>query len=169
MNTRIVRNRLFIAPAVVVLAAAGVLWGAGWHQSAKAQSGDVSLRLVSRSILGIVPGQKVGVSVANASDPLLVGASLTFAYKVFDQNGRTLFESERTQVPPGHFRGQDLLIGGLDVDGEPGTGRVQMMVQITVDVPSGIEESDVIGSVEIIDEETGQTGTIGWIKVSPDA
>jgi hypothetical protein len=167
MNSRITRNRLFIAPAGVVLAAIGVLWGAGWLQPAKAQTGEGSVRFVSYACIGIVYGQKLRFSVGNAAEP--TRTPVVWTYLVTNPGSGPVFESERIPVPSGEFRSRDITYTGLDVAGEPETGRVQMMVQITVDVPSGIDESDVIGSLEIIDEETGQTGYVGWIKLSPDA
>ena len=39
----------------------------------------------------------------------------------------------------GEFRGSDISYSGLEVAGEPGTGRVQMMVKLVVELPTGID------------------------------
>jgi hypothetical protein len=60
----------------------------------------------------------------------------------------------------------------LEVASEPGRGRVQTMVKLVVELPTGIDPSHAIGSLELIDEETGGTVAIIWpqrsaVKIEP--
>jgi hypothetical protein len=162
MKTRNTITKLItITMAVTGLAATGLLCRAGWLQPVEASGRDGSVRFVSYTGIGIVPRQKVRISVGNtANSP---GSTVTWTYKVTNTGGVPLYESERIPVPSGEFRSSDISYSGLEVAGEPGTGRVQLMVKLVVELPTGIDPSHAIGSLELIDEETG--GTVASIKI----
>ena len=75
------------------------------------------------------------ISVANTANS--IGETVQWTYKVSNSGGVPLYESERIPVPAGGFAGRDVLIGGLGADGEPRTVRVQMLVKIVIEAPSG--------------------------------
>ena len=147
-----------LALVLVVLATVTHQMSAGWLREpiAHAQFGDGSVVFISDSLNGLIPGQAARISVANLAHPRL-GGSLFFQCKVFDSNAVLLFESPRTEVAPGTFRFQDISRRDLNVDGEPGTGRVQTFMRIRVFLPRNIDISEVVLGGEILDELTGQT------------
>jgi hypothetical protein len=145
-----------ITIAVAMLAAAGLLCGAGWLQPVEAQGGDGSVRFVSYTPIGIAHGQRVRLSVGNTEE----SATNRFVYMYYtttSPSGVPLYESERIQVPAGGFSFSDVSREDLNTEGEPRTGRVQMMVRVEIEAPSGSKPSDVIVSVETIEEATGRS------------
>lgn len=157
MNNRIIFRSYVIGLAVVALSAASFQLGTGWLQlpKARAQLQDGSVKFVSNSISGIVPGQAARISVAHLAQPRSM-EPLYFQARGFDQNGALLFQSDRMEVPAGEFRYEDIFRRDLNVDGEPGTGRVQMSTAIFVFFPHG-RKSDVLITGEVLDEQTGET------------
>jgi hypothetical protein len=144
-----------ITMAVAALAAAGLLYGAGWLQPVEAQSGDGSARFVSYASVGIVPGEKVRLTVGNNAET--PGSTVTWTYKVTNTGGDPLYESEGIQVSPGWFRYSEVSRGVLNTEGEPGTGRAEVMVTVAIEAPAGSNPEDLAVSTEVIKEETGAT------------
>ena len=142
--------------AVAALAAAGLLCGAGWLQPVEAQSGDGSVKFVSYASVGIVHGQKVRLSVANTAESAGT-LSLSFQYYLaHGSNSSTsvpFYESEWIKVPRGEFRSSGVSRGDLNTEGEPGTGRAQMMVKVTMIAPAGSKPEHFPGSLEVIEDE----------------
>ena len=60
----------------------------------------------------------------------------------------------------GEFRFSDVSRRQLNTEGEPGTGRAQVMVTVTLRVPAGSNPEDLAGSLEVINEETDATVNI---------
>jgi hypothetical protein len=102
----------------------------------------------------MLPSQKLRISVGNAAGS---PNRLIYVYSGMDPGGDPLFESERIEVPSGEFRSSDISYSALAAAGEPGTGRVQMMVKLVVELPAGLDPSAAICWLELIDEETGAT------------
>src|SRR5215510_11110044 len=117
MKTRNTITKLTITMAVAALAAAGLLCAAGWLPPVEAQSGDGSVKFVSYASIGIVPGEKVRLSVANNIAKLDPGP-ITWTYKVTNTGSTPLYESERIQVPSGEFRSSDVSRRDLKTEGE---------------------------------------------------
>jgi hypothetical protein len=162
MQTRSRITKLIVITMAVAALAASLLCQPGWLKPVEAQSGDGSVRFVSYTCIGIVPRQKLRISVANPEESA-TNRFVYMYYTVSNPSGDHLYESERIPVPSGEFRSSDISYTGLEVAGEPGRGRVQMMVKLVVELPTGIDPSHAIGSLELIDEETG--GTVAIIKV----
>ena len=62
-------------------------------------------------------------------------------------------------MPPGEFRFSDVSRRDLNTEGEPGTGRAQVIVRVTIITPEGSNPEDFPGSLELINEATGATAS----------
>ena len=161
MKTRNTITKLVITMAVAALAAAGLLCSAGWPPPVAAQTGDDTVRFVSYAAIGIIPGEKIRLSMGNnaasTGNPNLTAATGWFRYSLTDPSGVTLYESERIQVPSGEFRISDVSRRDLKTEGEPDTGRAELMFRTTIEAPAGSNPEDFPVSAEVINEETGAT------------
>ena len=157
MKTRnTIKKLITITMAVAALAAAGLLCGAGWLQPVEAQSSDGSVRFVSYTSIGIVHGQRVRLSVGNTEKSrgtLMLSFSFYLAHGSNSSSGVPLYESEWIQVPPGEFRYSDVWREDLKTEGEPGTGRAQVIVRTTIIAPAGSDPEEFPGSLEVIADE----------------
>lgn len=157
MKTRNTITRvLTMTLAVAALAAAGLLGGAGWLQPVEAQSSAEGLNFVTYASIGIVHGQRVRVSVGNAAES---GGTLTLSfsyYMAYDSNSWSsvpFYESEWIRIPQGEFRFSEVSRGDLNTEGEPETGRAQVMVKVTMMAPAGSNREDFPSSLEVIKDE----------------
>lgn len=149
-NNRITSNRYVMALVVVALAATGILLAAGWLQPVAA-NGDGSVRMVS---VGVSPGQTIRLTIRSVDDPL------SYSSATYDRIGNLIHATPPTRVPPREFRYSDISRRDLHVEGEPGTGRIQVLVKLVIELPPGTEPSDIKTSMEIINEETGATTVV---------
>ena len=139
MKTRNTITKL-ITMTFAALVAADLLCGGGLLQPVKAQTGDESVKFVSYASIGIVHGQKVRLSVANNEES---GGTLSLSFSFYLAHGSNasssvpLYESEWIKVPQREFRFSDVSRKDLNTEGEPETGRVQMMVRVTIIAPAG--------------------------------
>ena len=155
MKTRnTIKKLIAITMAVAAIGFIGSSLAAGRAGAAGLSDPDMYIKFASRPV-GIIPGQSLRISVGNNAEPL--GSPIVWTYEVRNTGGVPLYESERIQVPPEEFRFSDVTREDLNTEGEPETGRVQMMVRVEIKAPSGSKPSDVIVSVEIIEEATGRT------------
>jgi hypothetical protein len=158
MKKNLNHNRYIIGLALVALAAASILS----ESKAVSASVDGSVRFVSYASIGIVPEQKLRISVGNPANPRTAGRQLTFEVAVYGGlcpgpcAGEATIKMLRTGTG-GAVAPCDVLYSELGVEGEPGTRRVQMWVQILIEAPSGSEPRDIPVSLEIINERTGAT------------
>jgi hypothetical protein len=170
MKTRKTSTKLIIITMVVAaLAVAGFLREAGWLQPVEAQTGDGSVRFVSYASFGIVPGEKVRLSVANTAESAGT-LSLSFQYYLAhgsnSSNSVPLYESEWIQVARGEFSVSDVSRRDLNTEGEPRTGRAEVLVRVTIKAPVGSNSKDSPVSLEVVKEDTGATsGDIGVHEV----
>lgn len=164
MKTRNTLTKLItITMAVAALAAAGLLSGTAWLQPVEAQS-DKDLHITSASYdehisyasIGIVPGERVRVSVANTAES---AGNLTLSFQYYLAHGSNastsvpFYESELIQVPPGQFRSSGVSRADLNTEGEPETGRAQIMVKVTMIAPAGSNPDDFPGSLEVFADD----------------
>lgn len=135
-----------MAVAVAALAAADV----------KAQVGDGSVKFVSYASIGIVPGQKVRVSMSNPEEST-GNATLSFSFYLAHQTNSSsstpLYKSEVIKVPPKEFRFSDVTREDLNTEGEPETRRAEVRVEVTIVAPAGNNPEDFPCSLEIIKDE----------------
>jgi hypothetical protein len=141
--------------ALTLSVAALVAGGPGLLQPAKAQIGDGSVRFVSYASIGIVSGEKVRLSVANTEKS---GGAISYRVSYYLAHGTNastsvpLYQSEWIQVPPGEFRFADISRKDLKTEGEQ-TSRAQLLVGVTMIVPTGSDPEDFPWSLEVIDDE----------------
>lgn len=163
MNTRNTLTK-FIAITLtgVALLAAALFVGDGLLPPVAAQTGDGSVKFVRYTSLGIVPGEKIRLSVAN--DETSSGTPLTYRVSYYLAHGTNastsvpLYESELIHVPSGEFRFADVSRKDLRTEGEPLTGRAQLLVGVTMMIPTGSSPEDFPVSVEVLKDEV-QDGT----------
>ena len=152
------RNTITKLIALTLMVVAGLLNGSGLLQPVKAQTGDESVRFVSYASTGIVHGEKIRLSVANTGES---GGTVSFSlsFYIADSSGVPLYESEWIKVPSGEFRSSDVSREDLKTEGEPETGRAQVIVRVNVIAPAGSNEDDFPASLEIIQDQvqTGET------------
>lgn len=153
--------KLAITMAMAALAAAGLLCSAVWLQPVEAQSGDGSVKFISYAAIGIVPGEKIRITVGNSasssSNPNLASATGWFRYSLTDPLGVILYQSEPIKVASGEFRSSDVFRRDLKTEGEPETGRAEVMLRATIEAWDGSNPDDFRISTEVIKEETGAT------------
>jgi hypothetical protein len=166
MKTRITIKKLVaITMAVAVIAVIGSSLAAG--RAGAAGRSDINDTYVFRSIIGITSEQSLRVSVGNTAISSTQG---WFRYSTTSPSGEPLYESEWMYVPVRGLRFSDVSRRALNTEGEPVTGRAQVMVTVTLQVPAGSNPEDIIGSLELVDNLTGGTilsyrrGYIGWVK-----
>jgi hypothetical protein len=94
--------------------------------------------------------------VANTAEPA-GNLSLSFSFYLAHASNSSsivpVYESESIQVPPGEFRFSDLSREDLKTEGEPGTGRAQVMARVTITAPAGSNPEDYPVSLEVIEDE----------------
>ena len=169
MKTRSRFTKLIaITMAVAAIAVIGSSWMAG--RAGAASRSDINDTYVFRSVIGIIPGERIRVSVGTSANSPTTG---WFRYSTTNPSGVPLYESDWKYVPVRRFSFSDVSREDLNTEGEPVTGRAQVMVTVTARVPAGSDPADLIGSLEVVEERSGkttyQTGSVGWVKVSPDA
>ena len=142
-----------ITMAMAAIAVIGSSLVAGRAGAAGRQ--DVNDIYVYRTLVGIIPGQGIRVSVGNTAET--PGSTVTWTYKVTNTGGVPLYESEWMYVPVRRFSFSDVSREDLNTEGEPRTRRAEVMVTVTIQAPAGSNPDDYIGSLELIDEETGRT------------
>src|SRR5262245_16847170 len=151
LNNRNTINRSVIALAVITLTVTSVQLAIGWLQPVAA-NGDGSVRQVS---VGIIPGQTIRLSIRCTQDD----GPLLYSTYTYDQFGNLLQTQPPARVPAGGFNYTDISRRDLQLDGEPRTERLQVVVKLVLDPPP-TRPSDVVSSVEIIDDVTGATTVV---------
>lgn len=146
----------------LTIAVTALVCATGLLQPVKGQTGDGSVRSVSYTSFGIVPGQTARLSVA--SDERSAGTmSWRFSYYLAHGSNSIysapLYQSEWIEVEPGEVRFADVRRSDLHTDGDPTTGRVQVIVKVTRVAPTGTSPDDFPCSLEVVEDEV-QDGTI---------
>jgi hypothetical protein len=140
----------------LTLAATALVCVTGLLQPVNARTGDGRAVSESYTSLGIVPGQTVRLSVA--SDEKSPGTmSFSFSYYLATGNnssyGALLYQSELIKVAPGEVRFADVRRSDLHAYGDPITGRVQVIVEVTRVAPQGGSPDDYPCSLEVIPDQ----------------
>jgi hypothetical protein len=164
MKTRNTLTKLIaITLTGAALLAAALFGGDGMLQPVAAQIGDGSVKYVRYTSLGIVPGEKVRLSVANdetSAGTLTYRFSYYLAHGTNASTGVPLYESGLMQVPSGEFRFADVSRKDLRTEGEPLTGRAQLLVGVTMFVPAGSNPEDFPVSLEVFKDEDGDGNAV---------
>ena len=153
MKTTGITKLIAIAMAVATIAVIGSSRAAGRVGAAGLSDPDMYVKFGSRPV-GIIPEQKLRITVGGAANSSTRG---WFRYQTTNPSGAPLYESEWIEVPPGEFRFSDVSRRDLNTEGEPGTGRAQVMVSVTVQAPAGSNPEDYICSLEVVNNRTGAT------------
>lgn len=160
--TKLIAIIMTLATLVAVLPGGG-----GLLPVVNAQTGDGSVRFVSYASIGIVRGQRIRLSVANTAES---GGSLTLSFSYYLAHGSNssssvpLYESEWIKVPPKEFRFSDVSREDLNTEGEPETGRSQLLVKVTFIAPAGSNADDFPGALEIFQDEVRDGGSVNTIS-----
>lgn len=155
------RNTIIKLITITMMVAALVT--GGLLQPVKAQSDDGSVRFVSYASIGIVHGQRIRLSVGNTEES---GGTLSLSFSYYLAHGTNssssvpLYESEWIKVPPREFRFSDVSREDLNTEGEPETGRAQLLVKVTMIAPAGSDADDFPASLEIIEDEVQDGETV---------
>ena len=140
------RTRIYRLAAFMLLAFCFAQLPARARQS---PGGEIELQSFS---LGLVHGQKARITVSNDDSPWAIQVTLS----VWDSNGNPLAQRE-VVIPPDGFRSMDVDRDDISLPGESPTGRLQMLVDVSLFVrdarPSGFSPA----TAELIDNSTGKT------------
>jgi len=140
----------------LTMAVTALVGAAGLLQPVNGQTGDGSVKSVSYTSLGIVPGQTARLSVA--SDERSAGTmSWSFSYYLASGSNSSysapLYQSEWIKVAPGEVSFADVRRNDLHAYGDHLTGRVQVIVKVTRVAPTGGSPDDYPCSLEVIPDE----------------
>jgi hypothetical protein len=166
MKTRNSITKLIAITMTVAALVALLPGGGGLLQPVKAQTGD-SMTFVSYASIGIVRGQRIRLSVANTAES---GGSLTLSFSYYlahssnSSSSVPLFESEWIKVPSKEFRFSDVSREDLNTEGEPETGRAQLLVKVTFIAPAGSNADDFPGALEILQDEVQDGGSVNTVS-----
>ncbi len=113
---------------------------------------------------GIAPTQTLRVSVLNPLPPAAGDGpryKMIFAVTLFDADGRVIARGDQTMLDPGELRWFDFKYPQLSQRGEPGTGRLQLRVEIERRYFPGIiarvSQGKFPAVLELVDGSTGRT------------
>lgn len=140
----------------LTIAVTALLCATGLLQPVKGQTGDGSVKSVSYTSLGIIPGETVRLSVG--SDEKSEG-TMSWKFSYYLANGGNsiysapLYQSDWIQVAPGEVRFADVRRNDLHTYGDPMTGRVQVLVKVTRVAPAGGSPDNYPCSLEVIPDE----------------
>ena len=114
---------------------------------------------------GLVRGQTVRFSVSNPvapsqREPL---RSILVQVRLFDASGAVLATGDEISIPPGEFRSVDFSRDDLPVTTNPG-GRVQTRALVRYRTFSIVDRTQLIPSIELIDDLTGRTRVLASSK-----
>ena len=161
-------------PGLLACAMAGMLFLAAASVPAKAQTTNTytGTTVVHGGAIGIVPGQRVTVTVPNY---YFQDGSVRFlkqtikVYNVTERESGLIYSGESGGMAE-HELGHIFTIayGDLRVSGEPSTGRVQIWIEIESFPPTGglLNAQVVAPTFELIDESNGKTTVYGSMKES---
>ena len=142
--------------AVTGLAAAVLLSGDPFLQPVKAQTGNDSISILSYATIGIVDGDKVRLTVANTKES---GGTLSLSFSYYMGHGTNswssvpIYESGWIRVPAREIWSSAFSRDDLKTEGEPLTGRADVLVKISMIACAGSDAEDFPASLEIFRDE----------------
>jgi hypothetical protein len=157
------KTRITIIKLITITMMVATLVTAGLLQPVKAQLGDGSVRFVSYASVGIVRGQRIRLSLSNTGAS---GGSATLSFSWYLAHGTNsassvpIYESEWIKVPSKEFRCVDVSREDLNIEGEPETGRAQVVVRVTIIAPAGSNADDFPASLEILEDKVQDGETV---------
>lgn len=155
----------------LVFSAACIVAGVSDIQAQTTQARQISI-VQEMAPVGLIFGQTLRYSRANLNDLDIVAAQafepVAVRYTLFAPDGSVIRQSDADAAGPGAFQYVDFPRNLIDLPGEPGTGRLQVRLQVTVFgrttwseivLKRGIDRFN--DSIEIIDDLTGRTVAAG--------
>jgi hypothetical protein len=140
------RTRTYRLAALVLLALCFTQLPTRARQSS---GGEIELQSFS---LGLVHGQKARITVSNDDSARAIQVTL----RIWDSNGNQLAQRE-VVIPPDGFRSMDVDRDDISLPGESPTGRLQMLVDVSLFVRDARPSSFSPATAELIDNSTGET------------
>ena len=157
MKCRITRRSWLIVLALFSLTVGLFQMGTSWLQP-KAGAQISPSRLILRELsssYGMVHGQVSRVCVGTASPN---GPAIDWRVRIAGERGDLLLELPEQHSSAGEWHCSYAARDSMDVPGEPGTGRIEMVAYVEVSAPRGTDPSDIITSLTV--DEAGHAGTI---------
>ena len=139
------RTRIYRLAALVLLA----LCFTQLPTRARQSSGEIELQSFS---LGLVHGQRARITVSNDDSARAIQVTL----RIWDSNGNQLAQRE-VVIPPSGFRSMDVDRDDISLPGESPTGRLQMLVDVSLFVRDARPSGFSAATAELIDNSTGKT------------
>ena len=157
MKCRITRRRWLLMLALFSMTVGLFQIGASWLQPAEANAQISPSRLILResSSYGMIHGQVSRFCAGTASPN---GPAIDWRVRIFGERGDLLLELPEQHSPAGTWHCSFAARDSMDVPGEPGTGRVEMVASVVVNGPSGTDASDIITLLNV--QEAGHPGVI---------
>ena len=152
--------------AVALIVALGLFAAQAAGQTVTGSSFNVNSRDVAA--VGLVPGQTLRITVFNPGETAQSGESKPIQIKVglLNNRGELLYETAEADIPAGGFHSFDIRREDITAAGEPRTGRLQVRVELVIEVARGRDEGGdtsrgqttvVQGTLELIDNDSGKT------------
>lgn len=128
-------------------------------------------------LIAAIPGQSLRVTLANlsAANPREPGLEpISVLVQLCDAEGEVIAQTESALVEPDQFQSFDFDRDLIELRGESGTGRLQVLVKVSIrfrvanELQGTLNEKrleDFPVSLEVIDNSTGRTRVI-WTKLS---
>ena len=123
-------------------------------------SGQYVLTSIAHTAVGVTPGEKLRVNVAN---PMGEREPAQAQVQLFDALGNLLAESAETTIPVGAFHSFDFNRSDLPSSGELGTGRVEVSVRYRSFFI--VDRTRLQTSIELVNLATGFTTV--WLPGKP--
>ncbi|HSB08924.1 MAG TPA: hypothetical protein VLM38_05395 [Blastocatellia bacterium] len=117
-------------------------------------------------LIGIVPGEKLRVNVVNPLAPPTGDQDgrkfkMLFTPLILNAGGQVIASGDEVELNPGEFHSLDFDLAGQEQVREPGTGRLQVRIEVRQRFFHGISarvaQGKSLSSVELIEANTGKT------------
>ena len=161
MRYRFTRNKYSIVLAAIVVTTIAFWFVSSSFQPASARLADGSVRFVSNSVFGMIPGETVRVCFGTTNPR---GPELDWLVRFVDEQGTLLFQLADQRSPAGQWRCANIDRNMFGVAGDAGTGRAQVAMEVVVNAPPGTKSSEIIGTAEIV-AATGATQAYWTIEL----
>jgi prepilin-type processing-associated H-X9-DG protein len=118
--------------------------------------------IAGHTLIGIAPGQTLRVTLSNPlssaerRDTDAHTGAISGHVRLLDASGAVIAESEKVDLAPDTFRSFDFPREALAFPGEPGTDRLQLRIQPSLESTSP-RPRRALASIEVIDGSTGAT------------
>lgn len=158
MRYKFTRHKYSIVLAAIALTTVAFWFVSSGFQPASARLADGSVRFVSNSVFGMIPGEAARVCIGTTNPR---GPELDWLVRFSDEQGTVLFQLADQRSPAGQWRCANIDRTMFAVVGDAGTGRAQVAMEVVVNAPPGTKSPEIFGTAEII-AATGATQA-SWV------